>query len=113
MSLSALSLCFRVVRHPQQPPQPTLPAGCCVTSQPAAPTTSPSSCLVLDNGGCETLGVVNVDGLHVAVQLLLGVLLVIAFPRDAYAQPVGYALDAVLPDLFVEKGVDPNVPGAL
>ena len=35
---------------------------------------------VLNNGGLETLGVLDVDGLDVGVKLLLGTLLVVTFP---------------------------------
>lgn len=69
--------------------------------------------LLLDDDSLETLGVLDVDGLDVAVQLLLGALLVVTPPRDADAQPEGAALDALLPDLLVQLGVDPDVGGAL
>lgn len=36
--------------------------------------------LLIDNGGVETLGLLNVDGLDVRVELLLGTLLVVTFP---------------------------------
>ena len=61
----------------------------------------------------EALGVLDVDGLDVAVELLLGALLVVTSPRDADAESVGNALDTLLPDLLVELGVDTDIGGAL
>ena len=61
----------------------------------------------------EALGVLDVDGLHVAVQLLLGALLVVTLTRDADAQPVWNALDALLPDLLVQLWIETDVLGAL
>lgn len=61
----------------------------------------------------QTLGVLDVDGLDVGVQTLLGVLLVVTLARDADTQAEGDTLDAGLPDLLVELGVDTNVLGAL
>ena len=57
---------------------------------------------VLDNSGLETLGVLDVDGLDVAVELLLGALLVVTLARDADAEAERNALDTALPDLLVE-----------
>ena len=71
------------------------------------------SLLLLDGGRDQALGVLDVDGLDVAVQLLLGVLLVISSSRDSDAQAVVDALDALLPDLLVELGVQADVGGAL
>ena len=69
--------------------------------------------LLVNRGREEALGVVDVHGLHVAVQLLLGALLVVSLPGDSHAEPEGNALDAALPDLLVELGVDADVGGAL
>lgn len=69
--------------------------------------------LLLHNDRGKALGVPDVDGLDVAVQLLLGVLLVVSSPRDADADAVGNTLDALLPHLLVELGVETNVGGAL
>ena len=68
---------------------------------------------VLDDGGLETLGVLDVDGLNVGVQLLLGALLVVTLARDADAQAVRDTLDTGLPHLLVELGVEADVLGAL
>lgn len=69
--------------------------------------------LLLNDNGLETLGVLDVDGLDVAVQLLLGTLLVVSSAGDADAESVGDALDTLLPDLLVELGVDADVRGTL
>lgn len=67
--------------------------------------------LLLDDDRGKTLGVLDVHGLHVAVELLLGTLLVVSPPGNADAEPVGNALDALLPDLLVELGVDADIGG--
>jgi hypothetical protein len=69
--------------------------------------------LLLDDNSVEALGVLDVDGLDVAVQLLLGALLVVTPAGDADAESEGAALDTLLPDLLVQLGVDPDVGGAL
>jgi len=61
----------------------------------------------------QTLGVLDVDGLHVAVELLLGALFVVTPPGDADAEPVANTLDTLLPDLLVQLGVQADVRGAL
>lgn len=61
----------------------------------------------------EALGVLDVDGLHIAVQLLLGTLLVVSSSGNADADAVRNALDALLPDLLVQLGVQANVRGTL
>lgn len=77
-------------------------------------TVEGGGCLcVLDNGGLQTLGLLDVDGLDVAIQLLLGALLVVTLAGDADAQTEGDALDAGLPDLLVQKGVKADILGAL
>lgn len=68
---------------------------------------------VLDDGGLETLGVLDVDGLDVAVKLLLGTLLVVTLARDADTEAERNALDTALPDLLVQLGVEADVAGAL
>jgi len=69
--------------------------------------------LLLDDNGVQTLGVLDVDGLHVAVELLLGALLVVTPPGDADAEPVRNALDTLFPDLLVQLGVETDVRGTL
>lgn len=61
----------------------------------------------------ETLGLLDVDGLDVRVELLLGALLVVTLTRDADAETEGNTLDTALPDLLVELGVKTDVLGAL
>lgn len=68
---------------------------------------------VLNDGGGETLGVLDVDGLDVGVELLLGALLVVTLAGDADTEAEGDALDTALPDLLVELGVEADVLGAL
>jgi hypothetical protein len=74
-----------------------------------------TSSRVLHNDGLQTLGLaaLDIDGLHVAVQLLLGILLVVALSRDAHAQSVGDALDAGFPDALVQLRVEADVVGTL
>lgn len=61
----------------------------------------------------QTLGVLDVDGLDVGVQTLLGTLLVVTLARDADTQAEGNALNTGFPNLLVELGVDADVLGAL
>lgn len=68
---------------------------------------------ILNDSGLETLGVLDVDGLDVGVQLLLGTLLVVSLTADADAEAEWNALDAGLPDLLVQLRVEANVGGAL
>ena len=60
---------------------------------------------ILNNLGVETLGVLDVDGLDVGVELLLGALLVVTLTGDADTETERNALDTGLPDLLVELGV--------
>jgi len=69
--------------------------------------------LLLDDNRVQTLGVLDVDGLHIAVELLLGALLVVTPPRDADAEPVANTLDTLLPDLLVQLGVEADIGGTL
>jgi hypothetical protein len=68
---------------------------------------------VLNDLGVETLGVLDVDGLDVRVELLLGALLVVTLTRDADTEAERNALDARLPDLLVQLGVEADIGGAL
>lgn len=68
---------------------------------------------VIDGGGVQTLGVLDVDGLDVGVQTLLGTLLVVTLAGDADAETEGDALDTGLPDLLVQGRVDTDILGAL
>jgi hypothetical protein len=88
--------------RPETEPRPNLdrPQFCCPP-------------LLLNNNGVQALGVLDVDGLHVAVELLLGALLVVTPPGDADAEPVRDALDTLLPDLLVQLGIQTDVRGAL
>ena len=68
---------------------------------------------VLNDLGVETLGVLDVDGLDVGVELLLGAVLIVTLTRDADTEAERNALDAGLPDLLVQLGVEADVGGAL
>jgi hypothetical protein len=68
---------------------------------------------VLDDLGVETLGVLDVDGLDIRVQLLLSALLVITLTADADTEAEWHALDTGFPDLLVELGVKADILGAL
>lgn len=61
----------------------------------------------------QTLGVLDVDGLDVGVQTLLGTLLVVTLARDADTEAEGDTLDTGFPDLLVELGVKTDVLGTL
>lgn len=65
--------------------------------------------LLLNNGGLQTLRVLDVHSLHVGVKLLLGALLVITLTADAHAEAERNALDTGLPDLLVQLRVETDV----
>lgn len=69
--------------------------------------------LLVNVGGLQALGVVDVDGLNVAVQLLLGALLIVPSSGDADAESVWNTLDTLLPHLLVQLGVQADVGGTL
>ena len=64
-----------------------------------------STLSILNDLGVKTLGVLDVDGLDVGVELLLGTLLVVTLSGDADTETERNALDAGLPDLLVKLGV--------
>ena len=64
-----------------------------------------STLSILNDLGVQTLGVLDVDGLDVGVELLLGTLLVVTLTRDADTEAERNALDTGLPDLLVKLGV--------
>jgi hypothetical protein len=68
---------------------------------------------VFNHSGGQALGVLDIDGLDVAIELLLGTLLVVTLTGDANTKPEWYALDAGFPDLLVELGINADVLGAL
>ena len=61
----------------------------------------------------QALGRLDVDGLDVGVELLLGVLLVVTLTGDADTETEGNALNTGLPDLLVEGGVETDIGGTL
>lgn len=68
---------------------------------------------ILNQSSLQSLCVLNIDGLDVAVQTLGSTLLIITLSRDADAESVWNALDACLPDLLVQLGIETNIGGAL
>lgn len=86
---------------------------CYINTQPPVAFSLSAFALLVNRGREEALGVVDVHRLHVAVQLLLGALLVVTLPGNPHAESVGNALDAALPDLLVELGVEADVRGTL
>lgn len=68
---------------------------------------------ILNHGSLQTLCVFYVDGLYVAVQPLLGTLLVVSLSRDPHAESVRDTLDSCLPDLLVELRIQTNIGRAL
>jgi hypothetical protein len=68
---------------------------------------------ILNKSSLKTLCALNVDSLDVAVELLLGTLLVVTLSGDANAKSVWNALDTSLPDLLVQLRVNANIGGAL
>jgi hypothetical protein len=68
---------------------------------------------VLNDLGVQTLGVLDVDGLDVRVQLLLGALLVVTLAADADTEAERNALDTGFPDLLVQLRVEADILGAL
>ena len=55
----------------------------------------------------------DIDSLDVAVQLLLGALLVVSLSADAHTQSEWNAFDAALPDLLVQLRVETDVACSL
>ena len=82
---------------------------------PSIESVSVTSSRVLDDNSMQALGLLllDIDSLHVAVQLLLGALLVVSLSADAHAQSVGDAFDAALPDFLVQLRVKADVAGTL
>ena len=60
---------------------------------------------ILNNSSLETLGVLDVHSLDVAVQLLLCALLIVTLSRDADTESVWNTFDTGFPHLLVELGV--------
>lgn len=59
------------------------------------------------------LAVLDVDGLYVAVQLLLGGFLVVTLAADTHSHAEWDTLDAGFPDFLVQLGVETDVVRAL
>lgn len=72
-----------------------------------------SGILFLNHRSLQTLRVLDIDSLNVAVQLLLSTLLVVSLSRDSDTKSVRNALDTSLPDLLVQLGIETDVGCAL
>lgn len=83
------------------------------THQISRPDRKKNLGLLLDGLGGQALGVLDVDGLNVAVELLLGALLVVSSSGDADAESEWNTLDTLLPNLLVQLGVQADIGGAL
>lgn len=85
-----------------------------IDSHPSStPCSTEAKLLLLDGLSDQALGVLDVDGLDVAVQLLLGALLIVPSAGDTDAESVWDTLDTLLPHLLVQLGVQADVGGAL
>src|SRR3569833_589580 len=69
--------------------------------------------LLFHEHSLQTLGILDVHGLNIAVELLLGVLLVVSSPRDADPESIRITLDTALPDLLVQLGIQTDGGSAL
>ena len=74
-----------------------------------------SSLRLVDDNGLQTLGLLglDVDGLDVAVQSLLGVFLVVSLSADSDTESVWDTLDSLFPDLLVQLRIKTNIFGTL
>ena len=68
---------------------------------------------IFDDHCGQALGILYVDCLHIAVQLLLGTLLIITLPRYPHPQPERHTLDTGFPYFFVELRIETNILGSL
>jgi hypothetical protein len=68
---------------------------------------------VLNHSSLETLGILHIHCLNVAVQLLFRTLLVVTLSRNSDSQSVRNTLDTCLPDLLVQLRIETNIGCAL
>ena len=68
---------------------------------------------ILNQSSLQTLRVLNVYGLDIAIQLMRSTLLVVSLSRDSDTQSVRNTLDTSLPDLLVQLRIETNVGCAL
>lgn len=61
--------------------------------------------LILNDLRLQTLRILNIHSLDIAIQLLLGTLLIVSLSGDADAETERHALDAGFPDFLVELWV--------
>jgi hypothetical protein len=68
---------------------------------------------ILYHGSLQTLWVLHIHCLHVAVELLFRALLVVSLTRYAHTKTERYTLDAGFPDLLVQLRIETNIRCAL
>jgi hypothetical protein len=68
---------------------------------------------ILNQSSLQTLRILNVYGLDIAIQLMRSTLLVVSLSRDSDTQSVRNTLDTSLPDLLVQLRIETNVGCAL
>ena len=68
---------------------------------------------IFHHDSSQSLRILYVHRLHVAVQLLFCTLLVVPFPRYPYAQSVWHTFNTRLPDLFIELRVKADIFSSL
>lgn len=69
--------------------------------------------LFLNNRRRQALGILDVDGLDIRVQLLFRTLLIVTLATDANTETEGDTLDTAFPDLLVQLRVKTDILGAL
>lgn len=64
---------------------------------------------LLNHDRSKPLGVFDIDRLHVAVQFLLGTLLVVSLSRNPNPHTEWHTLDTRFPDFFVQLWVEADI----
>jgi hypothetical protein len=68
---------------------------------------------ILNKNGLQSLCILDVDRLNVAVQALRCTLLIVTLSRDSDTESEWAALDTSLPDLLVQLGIEANIGSTL
>jgi hypothetical protein len=68
---------------------------------------------ILNNSRLETLGILDIHRLNVAIQALCCTFLIVSLSRDSDPESERNTLDTSLPDLLVQLGIETNVGCAL
>lgn len=74
---------------------------------------SKDSRLIFNDRCLKSLGVLHINRLHIAVQLLLGIFNIVTLATDANAKTERNTLNARLPNLLIQLRVKANVLSAL